>query len=272
MVQPKPWQWPMESRAPLQRLKGLISSFSPFCGIILQVHPVFLFSVWQKNLAAPQVEPGGINKTMCPSTACMAIFQISRVSWKRGTERTLRKPAHPHNCRAEWTVTKLFFHLPSSPGPSIPGFAALTLVSMAVIWRRRHAVHVVPLIKKYTKFQAWTVQLQISAAQLAPAAKICLPWTCCYCLNSPCLFCSWGILSPLFNCIYPDPGHLKRPYLMKSFVLVGLRPNRRKCQMPGYTARQSKHSKNYTLPHLNCAMSFKLLKRRKIILLLYLIL
>lgn len=58
---------------------------------------------------------------------------------------------------------------------------------------------------------------------------------------------------------------------MKNFVLVGLRPI-------GVTARcpaalpQPKHGKTCTLPHITCAVSVKLLKRRKIILLLYLIL
>lgn len=56
---------------------------------------------------------------------------------------------------------------------------------------------------------------------------------------------------------------------MKNFVLVGLRPNRSNCQIAGYSATQSKHGKNCTLPHVNCAMSVKLLKRRKIIFLLF---
>lgn len=42
-------------------LKGLGFPSSPFCGTILQIHPIQLFSICLKHHAVPQVEPGVIN-------------------------------------------------------------------------------------------------------------------------------------------------------------------------------------------------------------------
>lgn len=64
-------------------LKGLVSPSSPFCGIILQVHPVCFFGIWLKYLAAPQVKPGGTNNAICPFAAYVAISLISKEPWKK---------------------------------------------------------------------------------------------------------------------------------------------------------------------------------------------
>lgn len=68
-----PAQGEQSPSADMDWVKIFVSPSSPCSGILLQIRPVHFFSVWLKNLPAPQVKLGSINKAIYPSAGWVVI-------------------------------------------------------------------------------------------------------------------------------------------------------------------------------------------------------
>lgn len=75
----------------LFELKGWVSPFPPFHGTILQLPAIHFSAVWLKSLAAPQVEPDGIDKTIWFPVVCVAISLVFKELWKIGIREDVEK-------------------------------------------------------------------------------------------------------------------------------------------------------------------------------------